>query len=290
MWRRAGRLPPPERVVGYDARSMRGTFLLVVLAAASLLASACSRPADVSHEVEVSGLILVEGMSVEILADGHLVASRVSEPQFESKSASVEVKGVLRGDEYRVPALRLRVLFAGGWREFPISLNTIPDAKTARQALESHTTLRSGASCPYWDRTLGSLWVDNRGRPAGKLRCGALEFAIPADTAARLSLYLEPTPVPVQFDGAPMGDIPGHPNAREGTVVIDPSGKHAYSYSTVWYGKEGGGRSEPERWAGKHVYHVAEHVAYVLEDAPAMTMARQGDVPTYHVLVDAKGN
>jgi len=276
--------------VGYDFPPMRRALALLVLAAALFAVAGCSRPADVPHAIDLSSLILVEGMSVEVVADGHPVASRVSEPQYGTQSASFEVKGVLRGDEYRVPTLRLRVLFAGGWREFPISLNTVPDAASARGALASHTPLRSGASCPDWDRTLGSLWVDNRGRPAGTLRCGALEYAIPADTMARESLYLEPVPVPVQFDGAPLGEIPGHPRDHDGTVVVDPSGTHAYSYSTVWYGKDSGGRSEPERWSGRRVYHVAEHIAYVLEEPPGMTMARQGDVPTYHVLVDAKGN
>lgn len=253
-----------------------------------LLAVACARPLEVRHQVVLGGLTLVDGMSVEVLADGKPVTPLTIVEQYGISSITFEVTGILKGETYRFPALVQRVKYASGWKETVIRVNRTWDAKEIRRDLKQGRPLQSNLNTDMLPCVLAGLWVDNRKGDAGTLRCGALDYAVPGNKAVRFTLYLSPTAIPVSFDSKPMGDIPGDSRQMgEGTVLVDPGGRHSYDLTTVWYGKDGGGRSQPERWSGQHVYFTTKHLAYVFQQPPGMTMSYQGEVPTYHVLLDA---
>jgi hypothetical protein len=255
--------------------------------------SGCSRPIDVRNEVTINGAYLAEGMKLEIFVDGIATPFLQAGGDSGGPKLTFKTQGILKGKSLRMPELKMKVLFGCGWREFPIRLDQHWNIDQVRAQAEKGEAITYTAHMPDFPGSLGSLWVDTRGSSGGELGLGPLKIPVPAGTPTRLSVDTCDAPIPVTFDGTPVGEIPAaSPGAySQPTVMIDPSGRHCYQQYDVWYAPEnvgGGGKSKPVALSGRKLYFSPEFIAYVLEEPPSMTMAPNGTYPQYRALVDAE--
>jgi hypothetical protein len=259
------------------------------LAALAVLAlAACSRPV----EVPLSVTLPLAGTKYEIAVDGVQVASRFN-PSTPTLMASMEfsASGTLKGDAFTPPKLTLKVLRGCGWREFPIEWSYKPSAEAIRQSLSERRPLISTVYMPTIPGALVSLWVDNRKGPEGALKLGPIRLAIPAGKATSRDVDACDAPIPVEYDGAGVGEIPAVSSAPAAmqTVVIEPTGRRCYMQYDVWYGPEsiGGGRTKPVLVSGAKLHDFPKLITYMFENPPTERLALQGEFPTASVLKDA---
>jgi hypothetical protein len=271
------------------------TPALAAVILAALLVTACSKPEDVRLEIYVSAPQLLKDTKIELLADGKLVPLLRTRDESGIPARIYEVHGVIDGEEKKLPALKLRVLFGCGWREQVLKLQADRSVKELRAAAARGEPSYFSPYVESFPGQLAQLWVDNRNGGPGELGIGAIKTTIPAGTKQFVQTVTCDTPIPVTFDGAAMGEIPGlKTDARDfPTILLDPSGKRCYEKYKVWYGTRNldgssGGRSASEWLSGRHLYYSEQFIAYMFKKAPSMVMAQQGMAPTYHVLEDAK--
>jgi hypothetical protein len=267
----------------------------VCLTIAIAVLSACSKPISIREEISVDGVWLHPGMKVEIFADNEPVTYALKTEQFSSPALKFAVTSELRGKVHHSPDLKIRVLDSCGWQESALKFDQNPDIDSVRTAGESGQPLYYSSPMPRRPNRAGVLWLDNRGGQPGVLKLGQIEMPVEADTLKRIETTGCPSPVPISFAGASLGELPIAPTEDSLSVdpwaIADPSGRRCYQEFRVFYGRAedgGGGHSEPAILSGAKLYLRPQFIAYVMEDAPGMKMARLSDDNTAWVLKDAK--
>lgn len=265
------------------------------LVALVVIAAACARPQDARIEVVVSDALLTPEMKVELMADGTPARFLRWQESSGVKDRVYEVHVAVTGKTKKVPELKLKALFGCGWRERKVTLSQDWPAEELLAQNARGEAARHDALVEAFAGDLASLWVDNRKGAAGTLSLGPVKLAVAADRVVRLEAATCDAPIPVSFEGKPMGAIPpaGKYTGAPSTVFIDPTGKRCYGRYTLWYGERrydggAGGRSKTERLSGRSLYYSADFIAYVFEKPPTARLSMNGESPSATVLEDAK--
>jgi hypothetical protein len=159
------------------------------------------------------------------------------------------------------PHVQLQLLTPDGWINQPYGIHA--DHGKHEFQLDLHEV-----------KTMQVLY-DNRGGAKAEVAFGKLKMILPADKASKLFL-----PVPrsddnagVKLNGKPIGSVTA---GKEGTYLIDTSGKRAYSQGQVAYGDAVRnlrfGPPPPRYWNGKHLYALSGErrmkIDYFLKNPP----------------------
>lgn len=239
-----------------------------------LLGAACARPVTITEMIRLDLTTIPEDMEIEILVDG--VPARGVETAWEggSRTARFQTTGTLQGNRYRSPAVKLRALFACGWREFPLPARQ-ETAEDIRRQLEHDSKIYVSLDHPDFDGQLIQLWVDNRKGAAAVLTAGAATFAVPADGLKMFLLWSCETASPLALDGSPIGALPATADLPGWlTVLVEPTGLRCYDQKSLQYAPSHeriglGPQSPPVHYSGKKLHLIPLHINHFMSDAPS---------------------
>lgn len=253
--------------------------------------SACTRSQPVSIRVTLQ---FFPDVPFEIYSEGKKMDVAVSgEPG--NRSGSFSAEGTLRGDQFQLPQVTMRLHYPCGWREEPLTLDSNLAPEYVRQSAEEHRTLAINADSPYQTDTSMSIDVDNRGGEVHSLEVGELSYAVEAGPLARVSTYQpECGNASLGINGKAVGSLPAATKPadpygyRKGVYVfVDPTAKRCYQLREIVYSSgdfgPGPGPRIVETLRGRQFYVLEDEPNYVLTSAPGSIMSQDPEAAEYEL-------
>jgi hypothetical protein len=255
-------------------------WILAFLLPLSFL-SACTRSLPVSIRVTLPTFPVVP---FEIYSEGRKVDVAVSgEPG--DRSASFSAEGRLRGDQFKLPPVTMRLHYPCGWREEPLTLDSNWAPEYVRKSAEEHQTLAiSGDTSNQTNPAPMSIDVDNRGGEAHSLEVGELSYAVAGKELTHVDTYQPDCGnASLGINGKAIGSLPAatkpaDPTAyRKGAYVfVDPTAKRCYQVRAIVYGTDfpDSGPRVVETLKGRQFYVLEDAPDYVFTTAPGSIMSQ----------------
>jgi hypothetical protein len=253
--------------------------------------SACTRSRPVSIRVtlqtfpEVPFEIYYEGRKVDVAVSG--------EPG--NQSGSFPAEATLRGDQFQLPAVTIRLHYPCGWREEPLTLDSNWAPEYVRKSAEEHQTLAINADSPYQADPPMSIDVDNRGGEVHSLEVGELSYAVEGGKLPRVDTFQpECGNASLGINGKAVGSLPAatkpaDPDAyRKGVYVfVDPTAKRCYQLRSIVYSTDyfspGPGPRIVKTLRGRQFYVLEDAPNYVLTSAPDSIMSQAPEEAQYEL-------